>query len=104
MTCRAVTFDFNGTLSDDEEILFGVYAGLFAEHERRLADARHLAAEDPVGGEVDVAKLQQIGLLQDRFAGGVADEDLARPARKQPGDGLHLGACLRQRREVIEKA
>ncbi|HET7171782.1 MAG TPA: HAD family phosphatase [Gaiellales bacterium] len=36
MTCRAVTFDFNGTLSDDEEILFGVYAGLFAEHGRPL--------------------------------------------------------------------
>jgi beta-phosphoglucomutase len=32
MSCRAVTFDFNGTLSDDEEILFGVYAALFAEH------------------------------------------------------------------------
>ena len=32
MPCRAVTFDFNGTLSDDEEILFGVYAALFAAH------------------------------------------------------------------------
>ena len=32
MPCRAVTFDFNGTLSDDEDILFGVYAALFAEH------------------------------------------------------------------------
>jgi HAD superfamily hydrolase (TIGR01509 family) len=36
MLCRAVTFDFNGTLSDDEEILFGVYAALFAEHGRPL--------------------------------------------------------------------
>jgi beta-phosphoglucomutase-like phosphatase (HAD superfamily) len=36
MPCRAVTFDFNGTLSDDEEILFGVYAALFAEHGRPL--------------------------------------------------------------------
>jgi beta-phosphoglucomutase len=36
MTCRAVTFDFNGTLSDDEEILYTVYAGLFAEHGRPL--------------------------------------------------------------------
>jgi beta-phosphoglucomutase-like phosphatase (HAD superfamily) len=36
MGCRAVTFDFNGTLSDDEEILYGVYAGLFAEHGRPL--------------------------------------------------------------------
>ena len=36
MPCRAVTFDFNGTLSDDEDILFGVYAALFAEHGRPL--------------------------------------------------------------------
>jgi len=36
MSCRAVTFDFNGTLSDDEQILFGVYAELFAEHGRPL--------------------------------------------------------------------
>ena len=28
--------DFNGTLSDDEEILYAVYAGLFAEHGRPL--------------------------------------------------------------------
>jgi len=43
MTCRAVTFDFNGTLSDDEEILFGVYAGLFAEHGRPLGRAEYYA-------------------------------------------------------------
>ena len=36
MALRAVTFDFNGTLSDDEEILYGVYAGLFAQHGRPL--------------------------------------------------------------------
>ena len=36
MPCRAVTFDFNGTLSDDEDILFGVYAALFAEHGKPL--------------------------------------------------------------------
>jgi beta-phosphoglucomutase len=43
MACRAVTFDFNGTLSDDEEILFGVYAGLFAEHGRPLARDEYFA-------------------------------------------------------------
>jgi len=43
MTCRAVTFDFNGTLSDDEEILFGVYAGLFAEHGRPLGRDEYFA-------------------------------------------------------------
>ena len=43
MACRAVTFDFNGTLSDDEEILYGVYAGLFAEHGRPLARDEYFA-------------------------------------------------------------
>jgi hypothetical protein len=40
---RAITFDFNGTLSDDEPILFEVFAGLFAER------GRPLTAEDYFG-------------------------------------------------------
>jgi len=36
--CRAVIFDFNGTLSDDEPILYGIYAKLFAEHGRPLGE------------------------------------------------------------------
>ena len=43
MRARAVVFDFNGTLSDDEPILYGVYAGLFAEHGRPLTQAQYLA-------------------------------------------------------------
>ena len=43
MACRAVTFDFNGTLSDDEDILFGVYAALFAEHGRPLRRDEYFA-------------------------------------------------------------
>ena len=43
MACRAVTFDFNGTLSDDEEILFGVYGALFAEHGRPLRRDEYFA-------------------------------------------------------------
>ncbi len=38
MACRAVIFDFNGTLSDDEPILYRIYAELFAEHGRPLAE------------------------------------------------------------------
>lgn len=43
MRARAITFDFNGTLSDDEPILFEVFAGLFAER------GRPLTAEDYFG-------------------------------------------------------
>jgi beta-phosphoglucomutase len=49
--CRAVIFDFNGTLSDDEPILYGIYARLFAEHGRPLTETdyyTHLAGlSDP---------------------------------------------------------
>jgi len=42
VSCRAVIFDFNGTLSDDEPILYGIYARLFAEHGRPLSQADYL--------------------------------------------------------------
>lgn len=38
---RAVAFDFNGTLSDDEPILLSVYQEMFAEHERPLSAAEY---------------------------------------------------------------
>ncbi|HEY2788183.1 MAG TPA: HAD family phosphatase [Gaiellales bacterium] len=43
MACRAVIFDFNGTLSADEPILYGIYAALFAEHGRPLPEADYYA-------------------------------------------------------------
>ena len=36
---RALAFDFNGTLSHDEPLLFAIYAELFAEHGRPLTEA-----------------------------------------------------------------
>jgi len=38
---RAVAFDFNGTLSDDEPILLSVYQEMFAEHGRPLSEAEY---------------------------------------------------------------
>jgi beta-phosphoglucomutase len=38
---RAVAFDFNGTLSDDEPILLAVYQEMFAEHGRPLTEAEY---------------------------------------------------------------
>lgn len=35
---RAFVFDFNGTLSHDEPVLFAIYAELFAEHGRPLTE------------------------------------------------------------------
>ena len=38
-TARALVFDFNGTLSHDEPVLYAIYADLFAEHGRPLTEA-----------------------------------------------------------------
>jgi beta-phosphoglucomutase len=38
VSCRAVIFDFNGTLSDDEPVLYRIYAELFAKHGRPLGE------------------------------------------------------------------
>ena len=62
MPVRAVVFDFNGTLSDDEPILLRIYQELFAEHGRPLSEREYyselsgLSEEEIIGrwlGRVD---------------------------------------------------
>lgn len=54
-TVRAVVFDFNGTLSHDEPILYGVYRDMFSEHGRPLTETDYygtlagLSAEAIIG-------------------------------------------------------
>ncbi len=50
MAPRAVIFDFNGTLSDDEPILYRVFAELFAEHGRPLSERAYY---DELAGHSD---------------------------------------------------
>ncbi len=47
---RAVIFDFNGTLSDDEPILYRIFADLFAEHGRPLTEREYY---DELAGHSD---------------------------------------------------
>src|SRR5436190_14770004 len=42
MVTRAIVFDFNGTLSDDEPLLYAVYAELFAKQGRPLTEQEYL--------------------------------------------------------------
>ena len=42
MAPRAAVFDFNGTLSDDEPILFAIYETMFAEHGRPLTQGQYI--------------------------------------------------------------
>lgn len=42
VTCRALIFDFNGTLSDDESIMYRVFAELFADQGKPLGQADYV--------------------------------------------------------------
>jgi beta-phosphoglucomutase len=68
MPVRAVVFDFNGTLSDDEPILLRIYQELFAEHGQPLsadeyyAELSGLSEEEIIGrwlGHVDEALIAE---------------------------------------------
>jgi beta-phosphoglucomutase len=67
MATRAIVFDFNGTLSDDEPLLYAVYAELFAEQGRPLTEHEYL---DELAGQTEEEIIR-------RWLGRV-DEDLIR--------------------------
>jgi beta-phosphoglucomutase len=87
MTTRAIVFDFNGTLSDDEPLLYAVYAELFSEQGRPLTEQEYL---DELAGETE----EEIIL---RWLGRV-DEELIREridryiARASDGSTVDEGA------------
>jgi beta-phosphoglucomutase len=64
MRPAAIVFDFNGTLSDDEPLLFAVYAELFAEHGRPLDEQAYL---DELAGNTEEEIIR-------RWLGHVTDE------------------------------
>jgi beta-phosphoglucomutase len=67
MVTRAIVFDFNGTLSDDEPLLYAVYAELFAEQGRPLTEQQYL---DELAGRTEEEIIR-------RWLGRV-DDDLIR--------------------------
>lgn len=67
MPPRAIVFDFNGTLSDDEPLLYEVYAELFAEHGRPLTERQYL---DELAGNTEEEIIR-------RWLGRVDDELIA---------------------------
>jgi beta-phosphoglucomutase len=70
---RAVAFDFNGTLSDDEPLLCAIYRELFAEQGRPLTEAQYYAQlagsseEAIVGGWLDVHGEELAALVAERI-------------------------------------
>ena len=89
---RAVAFDFNGTLSDDEPVLLAVYQELFSEHGRPLtADEYYgtlagLSEEVIIGTWLGVDGAELATLVEQRI-----ERYLARCR-----DGATIGAAVRE--------
>jgi beta-phosphoglucomutase len=88
---RALVFDFNGTLSHDEPLLYGIYAELFAERGRPLAESDYYAR---LAGNTEEAILQGwLGVEGDELA-SLIDERIDRYVRL--ADGSTVPAPVRQ--------
>ena len=70
---RAVAFDFNGTLSHDEPILYAVYRDMFSEHGRPLSTDDYygtlagLSEEVIIGTWLGVGGAELAALVEERI-------------------------------------
>ena len=118
MAFGAVIFDFNGTLSDDEPILYAVYAEMFAEHGRPLTEREYY---DRLAGHSEEEILRRwLGrddpeLVADRIAryrARVADgatvypdvREAVRYAAERAKVAVVSGAALEEIEPVVEAA
>jgi len=73
MSVRAITFDFNGTLSHDEPILYAVYRDMFAQHGRPLTPDDYygmlagLSEETIIGTWLGVDGKELAALVEERI-------------------------------------
>jgi beta-phosphoglucomutase len=112
MPTRAIVFDFNGTLSNDEPILYAVYAELFAEQGRPLTEQQYL---DELAGETEEEIVRRwLGrvdeeLIRERIEryirrasdGSTVDED-ARAAVRLAAEHVPVGVVSAATRAEIE--
>jgi HAD superfamily hydrolase (TIGR01509 family) len=89
MPPRAIVFDFNGTLSDDEPILYGVYAELFAELGKPLTEREYL---DDLAGETEEEIVRRwLGVVDEDLIHERIDRYVARTS-----DGSTVSAAVRE--------
>ena len=117
---RALVFDFNGTLSHDEPVLYAIYAELFAEHGRPLTETDYYGRlagnteEAIIGGWLGVDGDELEGLVDERIeryvraADGSTVPAAVREAVRYAADrvpvGIVSGAYRREIEPVVEKA
>ena len=115
MRPRAVVFDFNGTLSDDEPILCEIFQELFAEHGRPLSAQAYYdelaGLSDPeivrrwLGGDhpaVDEVIEQRIQRYRTRVADGSSITGDAREAVRYAAELVPVGIVSGAARAEIE--
>ena len=117
---RALAFDFNGTLSHDEPLLFAIYAELFAEHGRPLTEADYYGRlagnteEAIIHGWLGVEGDELEALVEERVdryvraADGstvpLAVRDAVRHAASRVPVAIVSGAYRREIEPVVERA
>jgi beta-phosphoglucomutase len=117
---RALVFDFNGTLSHDEPVLYAIYAELFAEHGRPLSEADYFGGlagnteEAIIGGWLGVEGDELRSLVEDRVAryrrhadGSTVPTHVREAVRHAAGRvpvGIVSGAYRREIEPVLEGA
>jgi beta-phosphoglucomutase len=117
---RALVFDFNGTLSHDEPVLFAIYSELFAQHGRPLAEDDYFGTlagnteEAIIGGWLGVDGEELAALVEERIDRYVrradgstipeALRDAVRRAAARVPVAVVSGAYRREITPVLERA
>jgi len=117
---RALVFDFNGTLSRDEPVLYAIYSELFAEHGRPLSEADYYGRlagnteEAIIHGWLGVEGDELEALVEERVdryvraADGstvpLAVRDAVRHAASRVPVAIVSGAYRREIEPVVERA
>jgi beta-phosphoglucomutase len=115
MPARAVVFDFNGTLSDDEPVLCEIFVRLFAEHGKPLSPQEYFdrlaGLSDPeivrawLGAghpDVDAVIEERIALYRAAVADGSTVHEHVREAIRYAAGRVPVGICSGAARAEIE--
>jgi beta-phosphoglucomutase len=115
MAVRAVIFDFNGTLSDDEPILCEIFMHLFAEHGKPMSAQEYFdrlaGLSDPeivrawLGDDhpdVEAVIRERVNLYRDAAADGSTVREHVREAVRYAAGRVPLAICSGAARAEIE--
>jgi HAD superfamily hydrolase (TIGR01509 family) len=112
---KAIVFDFNGTLSDDEPVLCGIFMNLFAEHGRPLSAQEYFdelaGLSDPeivrtwLGRDhpdVDAIVDERVQRYRDAVSDGSTVHEHVRDAVRYAAERVPLAICSGAARAEIE--